>query len=104
MEWRFSTQGHSGEGVQTWRTIVRSNSWRLVSVGLDCYLLCARRERPCGRAAEQRDEVAPFHVEHGGTSSPMRYQRRRLARALGFPAPQPAIERRPNPWGRPELF
>jgi hypothetical protein len=25
-------------------------------------LLRARRERPCGRAAEQRDELAPFHV------------------------------------------
>src|SRR5262249_4811105 len=24
-------------------------------------LLCARRERPCCRAAEQRDELAPFH-------------------------------------------
>src|SRR5262249_13896618 len=24
-------------------------------------LLRARRERPCGRAAEQRDEIAPFH-------------------------------------------
>ena len=30
-------------------------------------LLRARREGPrCRRAAEQRDELAPFHVEHGG--------------------------------------
>ncbi len=28
-------------------------------------LLSARRERPRGRAAEQRDELAPLHVEHG---------------------------------------
>ena len=27
-----------------------------------CRLLCARRERPCRRAAEQRDEVAPFQL------------------------------------------
>src|SRR5262249_2951805 len=26
-----------------------------------CRLLCARRERPCRRAAEQRDELAPLH-------------------------------------------
>jgi len=34
---------------------------------LTCRLLRARRERPRdGRAAEQRDELAPLHVEHGG--------------------------------------
>src|SRR5262249_14450262 len=42
-------------------------------------LLCARRERPHRRAAEQRDELAPFHSitssarasSVGGTSRPM---------------------------------
>src|SRR5262249_35227847 len=29
-------------------------------------LLRSRRERPCGRAAEQRDELAPPRVDHGG--------------------------------------
>ena len=33
-------------------------------------LLRARRERPRGRAAEQRDELAPFHIRgHSTTSS-----------------------------------
>jgi hypothetical protein len=27
-------------------------------------LLCARRERPCRRPAEQRDELAPFHWQY----------------------------------------
>src|SRR5207253_1451253 len=27
-----------------------------------CGRLCARRERPGGRAAEQRNEITPFHV------------------------------------------
>src|SRR5262249_3839477 len=30
-----------------------------------CSLLRARRERPCRRAAEERDELASFYVEHG---------------------------------------
>jgi hypothetical protein len=30
-----------------------------------CQLLCARRERQCRRAAENRDEVAPPDAEHG---------------------------------------
>ena len=34
-----------------------------------------------------------------GTSSPMRYQRRRPTRAVGFSAPQPATERPASPWG-----
>src|SRR5262245_63890322 len=33
-------------------------------------LLRARRERPCGRAAEERDELAPLHsLNHSITSS-----------------------------------
>jgi len=28
-------------------------------------LLRARRDRPCSRAAEQRDELAPSYVKHG---------------------------------------
>jgi hypothetical protein len=36
-----------------------------------CRLLPARGERPCGcRAAEKRDERAPFHVGHGGNPLP----------------------------------
>src|SRR5262249_28296911 len=34
-------------------------------------LLCERSERPrCRRAAEQRDEVAPFHARHGSLPPP----------------------------------
>src|SRR5215468_6061386 len=45
----------------------------------------ARRERPCGcRAAEQCDEVAPFHVEHGDFL-PYALLARQPTRALGFP-------------------
>src|SRR5215831_13861691 len=34
-------------------------------------LLRARRERPCGcRAAQQSDELAPSHVEHGASFPP----------------------------------
>jgi hypothetical protein len=29
-------------------------------------LLCVRRERPCGRTADERDEVAPF--QEGGVA------------------------------------
>src|SRR5262245_37797950 len=36
------------------------------------WLLRARRERPhCRRAAEQRDELAPSHVGHGGVLPPL---------------------------------
>jgi hypothetical protein len=36
---------------------------------VDLGALGTRRERPCGRrAAEQRDELAPSHVEHGASS------------------------------------
>src|SRR5262249_44574096 len=37
-------------------------SWRLVSLGLDCYLLRARRERPCRRTAEERDDRAAVNI------------------------------------------
>jgi len=33
-------------------------------------LLRARRERPSRRAAEQRDELAPSHAEHGASFPP----------------------------------
>jgi len=33
-------------------------------------LLRARRKRPRSRAAEQRDELAPPHAEHGASSPP----------------------------------
>src|SRR5215813_1040062 len=39
-----------------------------------------------------------------GTSSPTRYQRRRLTRALSLPQAQPAADGSASPWGRPELF
>src|SRR5262249_21826391 len=49
-------------------------------------LLCARRERPSGRAAEQRDEIAPLHSitsserasSVGGTSRPSAFAVLRL--------------------------
>jgi hypothetical protein len=66
--------------------------------------LRTRRERPRGRStAEQRDELAPFHVEHRDFL-PYALLARQPTRALGFPAHQPAIERPASPWGRPELF
>src|SRR5262249_33241147 len=55
------------------------------------------------RAADQRDELAPFHIEHGGLP-PLCGISRRPTRAVGFPAHQPAIERPASPWGGPELF
>src|SRR5262249_20322596 len=67
-------------------------------------LLRVRRERPRGRrAAEQRDELAPFHAEHGDFLA-YALLARQPTRALSFPAHQPAIERPASPWGRPELF
>src|SRR5262249_35061076 len=68
-------------------------------------LLRPRPERPrcyCS-AAEQRDELAAFHVEHGDFL-PYALLARQPTRALSFPADQPAIERPASPWGRPELF
>src|SRR5262249_8109115 len=52
-------------------------------------LLRQRRERPRGRAAEQRDEVAPFYTRHGLPS-----------RADGLQQPQPSTEEPPGPWGK----
>jgi len=40
----------------------------------------------------------------GTGSSPMRYQRRRPARALGFPHVQPGAEGPASPWDKPEMF
>src|SRR6516164_6546748 len=59
-------------------------------------LLRTHRERPGGcRAAEQRDEIAASHVEHGllpGT------------RCASLPQSQDGREAPAGPWGRPELF
>jgi len=66
-------------------------------------LLRACRERPRNGAAEQRDELAAFHVEHGDFL-PYALLARQPTRALGFPAHQPAIERPASPWGRPESY
>jgi hypothetical protein len=54
------------------------------------WLLRTRRERPrgCG-AAEQRDELAALHVDHGASSS-------RLS--------QPTMEGATGPLGTPEMF
>src|SRR5262245_54193627 len=52
-------------------------------------------ERPRRRAAEQRDEVAPPHAGHRGSS--------RLGIA-GLPHAQPAEERPKSPLARPEMF
>src|SRR5262249_35697178 len=58
-------------------------------------LLRARRQRPCGRAPEQRDKLAPPHVGQG------------LPPALvpvSLSYGQPDAEGPTSPWGRPELF
>ena len=58
-------------------------------------LLRACRERPCGRAAKQCDELASSWVEHGllpGT------------RRASLPQAQDAPEAPAGPWGGPELF
>src|SRR5262249_52803931 len=66
-------------------------------------LLRARRERPRGRAAEKSNELAPFHVEHGGLPP-----RCAISAAdwpvLSLPQFQPAVVRPASPWGRPEMF
>jgi hypothetical protein len=59
------------------------------------WLVRARRERPRGRAAEQRDELASSEVEHGllpGT------------RCASLPQAQVAPEAPASPWGSPESF
>jgi hypothetical protein len=69
----------------------------------DRRLLRLHHERRRGNAADQCDELAPFHVEHGDFL-PYALSARRPTRALGFPAPQPATQGSASPWGRPELF
>ena len=67
-------------------------------------LLRPCRERPRDHCAtDQRDELAPLHVEHGDFL-PYALLARPPTRALGFPAPQPATARLASPWGGPELF
>jgi hypothetical protein len=73
-----------------------------------CRLLPSRaihlgREQRAG-APDQCNELTPVNVEHGGTSSPMHYQRRRPSRALSLRHFQPAAGRPASPWARPELF
>src|SRR5262249_23231355 len=61
-------------------------------------LLRARRERPRGCAAEQRDERAPPHAEHRGPSN-------RLAQSVGrFTARSACFRAEAKSLGRPELF
>src|SRR6516162_9693239 len=58
-------------------------------------LLRPRRERPRGRrAAEQRDELAPRYVEHGGV----------LPRFVPTKRIQGITERTAGPWATPEMF
>jgi hypothetical protein len=73
-------------------------------------LLYARRERRVNRrAAKERDELAPPHVEHRSSSSrfvsvPPVNQQATGAYALDFEHPQLAAEWLARPWGRSELF
>jgi hypothetical protein len=55
-------------------------------------LLRARRERPRGRAAKQRDELASSYVEHGLPPEP------------AVPVYCRLLEAPAGPWGRPESF
>src|SRR5262245_33845348 len=58
-------------------------------------LLRARRKRPRGcSAAEQRDELAPRYVEHGGV----------LPRFVPTKRTQGITERTAGPWATPEMF
>src|SRR5262249_11190415 len=61
------------------------------------WLLRARRERPRGRAADQRDEVAASHVEHRGSLPHWRCQS--VYRTLNLPQ-----RGREVLGGQPELF
>jgi hypothetical protein len=71
--------------------IVRGNVHEHADAPDPVALLRARRDRPPGcRAAEQRDELPPSHVEHRGL--PPQGSEQSIAR------------RRAGPWKRPELF
>src|SRR5262249_20209732 len=59
-----STEGFHNTCRFPWRATADEPNHR------HCLLLRPRRERPCRRAAEQRDELAPFHIRgHSITSS-----------------------------------
>src|SRR5262245_24439619 len=67
-------------------------------------LLRARRERPSGGAAEQRDELATSHVEHGASSTRVGATNTQLAsssRLVGLPHSQTAKGRPEGPWAKP---
>jgi hypothetical protein len=76
--------------------------WSHTDLPHPALLLRTRRERPSGSRAEKRDELAPFHAEHGD------FLPCRLASppglTLGLPHAQPAAERPASPWGKSELF
>src|SRR5262249_41562046 len=68
------------------------------------WLLRARRERPCRCCAtEQRDEIAPPHVEHGGVLPPL-CANKAMAVRVGSPLTQGITERTAGPWATPEMF
>jgi hypothetical protein len=57
-------------------------------------LLRARRERPCYRAAQQRNEGAAPHVEHRGSSPPFQHgQGREIQASAGRSAAHSACHR-----------
>jgi hypothetical protein len=67
-------------------------------------MLPFNRPRPRNHgAAEQRDELAPFHADHGDFL-PCRLASSPPGLTLGLPHAQPASERRLGPWDRSELF
>src|SRR5262245_38979933 len=65
-------------------------------------LLRPRRERPRShRAADERDELAPSHVGHGGGLPPLCAKH---GCTFGSPRTQGITERTPGPWATPEMF
>src|SRR5262249_54176974 len=82
-------------GAQLLNQVGESGGREIAKTHHLCSLLRARRERPWRRAAEERDELASFYVEHGllpGT------------RCASLPQAQDAPEAPAGPWVRPESF
>jgi hypothetical protein len=68
-------------------------------------LLRPRRERPGDRrTTEERDELAPLHIEHGGLPPLCAISATDRPVLSVFRHHQPAIGRPANPWGKPEIF
>ena len=58
---QFLTARESALAMANLSLRARPQSWSQQSQSPDGRLLRARRERPCRRAADERDELAPFH-------------------------------------------